>query len=55
MTFEIYARDWLERQTFSKGIRKTTRQSVDYICKAIGELEIEVISESDIDELPQSR
>ena len=51
MTFENYARDWLDRQTFSKSIRKTTRQSLDYICKAIGELEIEDISESDIDEI----
>ena len=51
MTFEIYARDWLDRQTFSKAIRKTNRQSVDYICKAIGELEIEDISESDIDQI----
>ena len=31
MTFEAYARDWLERQNFSKNIRKTTRQSIDYI------------------------
>ena len=51
MTYENYARDWLDRQTFSKSIRKTTRQSLDYICKAIGELEIEDISESDIDEI----
>lgn len=51
MKFENYARDWLDRQTFSKSIRKTTRQSLDYICKAIGELEIEDISESDIDEI----
>ena len=29
MTFEAYARDWLERQNFSKNIRKTTRQSID--------------------------
>ena len=51
MTFEDYARDWLDRQTFTKGIRKTTCQSVDYICKAIGPLEIADISESDIDEI----
>ena len=51
MTFEIYARDWLDRQTFSKAIRKSNRQSIDYICKAIGELEIEDISESDIDQI----
>ena len=51
MKFENYARDWLDRQTFSKSIRKTTRQSLDYICKAVGELEIEDISESDIDEI----
>ena len=51
MTFENYARDWLDRQTFSKNIRKTNRQSVDYICKAIGGLEIEDISETDIDEI----
>ena len=35
MIFEAYARDWLERQNFSKNIRKTTRQSIDYICRAI--------------------
>ena len=40
MTFEAYARDWLERQNFSKNIRKTTRQSIDYICRAIGSIEI---------------
>lgn len=51
MLFENYARDWLDRQTFSKSIRKKNRQSVDYICKAIGGLEIEDISESDIDEI----
>ena len=44
MTFENYACDWLDRQTFSKSIRKTSRQSLDYIFKAIGELEIEDIS-----------
>ena len=28
MTFEAYARDWLERQNFSKNIRKTTRSQM---------------------------
>ena len=51
MTFEAYARDWLERQNFSKNIRKTTRQSIDYICRAIGSIEISDVAESDVDRI----
>lgn len=51
MKFENYARDWLERQTLSKSMRKTTRQSVDYICRGIGELELSAINEADIDRI----
>lgn len=51
MTFEAYARDWLERQNFSKNIRKTTRQSIDYICRAIGPIETSDVAESDVDRI----
>ena len=51
MTFEAYARDWLERQNFIKNIRKTTRQSIDYICRAIGPIEIPDVTESDVDRI----
>lgn len=29
MTFEAYARDWLERQNFIKSTRKWTRQGLE--------------------------
>jgi len=51
MTFEAYARDWLERQNFSKNIRKTTRQSIDYICRAIGPIEIPDVTEYEVDRI----
>jgi hypothetical protein len=49
--FEEYARDWLERQIFSKAIRKTTRQSLDYICKGIGKKDIPEITDTDVDRI----
>jgi hypothetical protein len=49
--FEEYARDWLERQNFSKNIRKTTRQSVDYICMGIGSIDIPKITDTDVDRI----
>lgn len=51
MKFEENARDWLARQTLSKDMHKTTRQSMDYICDAIGEKEISDIEEADIDQI----
>lgn len=51
MTIEEYAREWLERQNFTKNIRKTTRRSVGYICDGIGAKELSEIEEKDIDRI----
>ena len=51
MTIEEYAEGWLERQNFTKNIRKTTRQSVGYICDGIGAKEVSEIEEKDIDRI----
>lgn len=36
---------------FQQNIRKTTRQSIDYICRAIGPIEISDVEESDVDRI----
>ena len=52
MTFEAYARDWLERQNFIKSTRKTTRQGLEvYAYPVIGSRELAEISENDIDRI----
>ena len=49
MTFEAYARDWLERQNFIKSTRKWTRQGLEvYDFPVIGSKELSEISEGDI-------
>ena len=45
MTMKEYAGEWLERQKYSK----MTRQSVGYICDAIGAKEVAQIEEKDVD------
>lgn len=52
MTFEAYARDWLERRNFIKSTRKTTRQGLEvYAYPVIGSRELAEISENDIDRI----
>ena len=52
MTFEAYARDWLERQNFIKSTRKWTRQGLEvYDFPVIGSKELSEISEGDIDRI----
>ena len=52
MTFEEYARDWLERQNFAQRRRKTARQGLEiYSFPVIGSLEIDKITEADIDKI----
>ena len=52
MTFEEYARDWLERQNFAQRRRKTAIQGLEiYSFPVIGSLEIDKITEADIDKI----
>ena len=52
MTFEAYARDWLERQNFIKSTRKRTRQGLEvYSFPVIGSKELVQITEADIDQI----
>ena len=52
MTFETYAREWLERQNFIKSTRKWTRQGLEiYTFPVIGGKEITEVTEEDIDRI----
>ena len=52
MTFETYARAWLEKQEFIKRTRKTTRQALEvYSFPVIGNKELTDIIDSDIDQI----
>jgi len=52
MTFEAYAREWLERQNFIKSTRKWTRQGLEiYTFPVIGGKEITEVTEEDIDRI----
>ena len=52
MTFETYARAWLEKQEFIKRTRKTTRQALEvYSFPVIGNKELTDIIDSDIDRI----
>ncbi len=52
MTFETYAREWLERQNFIKSTHKTSRQSLEvYTFPVIGDMEIAQIKDDDIDRI----
>ena len=52
MTFETYAREWLERQNFIKSTRKWTRQGLEvYSYPVIGGKEITEVTEDDIDRI----
>ena len=51
MTFEAYAREWLERQNFIKSTRKWARQGLEiYAYPVIGDKELKEITEVDIDQ-----
>jgi hypothetical protein len=54
MTFEAYARDWLERQNFIKSTRKWTRQGLEvYDLPVVGSKELSEIPEGDIDRISE--
>ncbi len=52
MTFEVCAREWLERQNFIKSTRKWARQGLEiYAYPVIGDKELKEITEVDIDQI----
>ena len=52
MTFEVCAREWLERQNFIKSTRKWARQGEEiYAYPVIGDKELKEITEVDIDQI----
>ena len=52
MTFEVCAREWLERQNFIKSTRKWAHQGLEiYAYPVIGDKELKEITEVDIDQI----
>ena len=55
MTFEKYARNWMDQQNLIKSTKKTVRQSLEVYCfPVIGDKEPADITEADIDEIFKS-